>query len=186
MKRMLVTSDGSPESEAVIPVARDLASATGAEVHLLRVVHVPGATRMGRVPMMQRGSPGFSEPLTMASAHDTAERVVEDRDQAIERVEFEAMHDLQQLAKSFEPGQAHCHVRFDRGTERPLGRRRAAKDDPANVIIEVAKELEVDLIAMATHGRGAIGSVVQGSVAAKVIHAGVAPVLLARPSALRV
>ncbi len=171
MERMLVTSDGSPGSEAIVPIAGELARATGAEVHLLRVVHLPGATRTGRVPMMQRGSPGFSEPLTMASTHDTAARVVEDRDQAAERVEFEAMHDLQRLAQQFEPGRTHCHVRFS--------------DDPARIVIEVAKDLRVDLIAMATHGRGALGSVVQGSVAAKVVHAGVAPVLLARPSALR-
>lgn len=41
--RMLVTLDGSPESESVLPDAAAVARATGAEVHVLRVVLSPGA-----------------------------------------------------------------------------------------------------------------------------------------------
>lgn len=38
-RRMLITLDGSETSERALPVARELANATGAEVHLLRVVN---------------------------------------------------------------------------------------------------------------------------------------------------
>ena len=47
-----------------------------------------------------------------------------------------------------------------------------------------AREEGANLIAMATHGRGAVGQLVQGSVAAEVLRSGVAPVLLVRPQSL--
>ena len=50
-------------------------------------------------------------------------------------------------------------------------------------ILEQAKEKEVDLIAMSTHGRTGISRWVFGSVAAKVLHAAEVPVLLIRARA---
>jgi len=50
---------------------------------------------------------------------------------------------------------------------------------PGPAIVEAAKTEEVDLIAMATHGRSALTRVFTGSVAASVTRRGDAPVLLA-------
>ncbi|MDO9235375.1 MAG: universal stress protein [Aquabacterium sp.] len=47
-------------------------------------------------------------------------------------------------------------------------------------ILRVAKEHAVDQIAMGTHGRGALGNLLLGSVAQKVIHQSELPVLLVR------
>jgi nucleotide-binding universal stress UspA family protein len=52
----------------------------------------------------------------------------------------------------------------------------------AKAIIDFARENKVDVIAMATHGRGGLNELVQGSVAAAVVRSGVAPVLLIRPA----
>jgi nucleotide-binding universal stress UspA family protein len=50
--------------------------------------------------------------------------------------------------------------------------------DPAIAILEYALEGDVDVIAMATHGRGPVGRLLVGSVADKVLRAGSVPVLL--------
>ena len=51
---------------------------------------------------------------------------------------------------------------------------------PAEGILEFAAGGEVDLVAMATHGRGGVARLILGSVADKVIRGGTVPVLLQR------
>lgn len=50
----------------------------------------------------------------------------------------------------------------------------------ANEIVRVANELRVDQIAMGTRGLGAIGNMLLGSVAQRVIHQSTLPVLLVK------
>jgi len=52
---------------------------------------------------------------------------------------------------------------------------------PADKIVEYAMKEEVDLIAMATHGRSDFSRWVFGSVAEKVLRATALPILLVRP-----
>ena len=54
---------------------------------------------------------------------------------------------------------------------------------PGEKIIDCARENDVDLIVMSTHGRSGIGRWLLGSVADKVLHAADRPVLLVRASA---
>jgi nucleotide-binding universal stress UspA family protein len=54
---------------------------------------------------------------------------------------------------------------------------------PAMAILDYARENPVDLIAMATHGRGGVARMLLGSVADKVVRGAGTPVLLKRPSA---
>ncbi len=171
MRRILVTTDGSPQSEAVIPVAVDLARSTGAEVHLLRVIpepeqigvtqaHTPDPTRLRSGDFYVRST--VPVPLREAA---------ESRDQAFDRAQHEAREQLEELAKAFDGATVRRHIRID--------------GNVADAIIRVAKELSPDVIAMSTHGRGAAAAAVQGSVSSKVVRAGVAPVLLVRPEGLR-
>ncbi len=51
---------------------------------------------------------------------------------------------------------------------------------PAKEILNVAHELQVDLIAMGTHGRGAVGKLLYGSVATAVHRNAECPVLAIR------
>jgi nucleotide-binding universal stress UspA family protein len=53
--------------------------------------------------------------------------------------------------------------------------------DPAEEILGVALEKNINLIAMSTHGRGAIGRFLMGSVAGEVVRNSQLPVLLTRP-----
>jgi nucleotide-binding universal stress UspA family protein len=51
---------------------------------------------------------------------------------------------------------------------------------PATEIVRYAKDNDVDLIVMGTHGRGLVGHVVMGSVAEKVVRTAPCPVLTVR------
>lgn len=54
--------------------------------------------------------------------------------------------------------------------------------DPAELILEVADEVEPGVIALATHGRGGLNRRAFGRVAERVIHASSFPVLAVRPN----
>jgi nucleotide-binding universal stress UspA family protein len=62
---------------------------------------------------------------------------------------------------------------------------RVAYGDAALTIATVAREAEVDAIAMATHGRGGLGRLVLGSVATRTLQMASVPVLVYRPVVLR-
>jgi nucleotide-binding universal stress UspA family protein len=53
--------------------------------------------------------------------------------------------------------------------------------DPAEVIMNVAQEMGVDVVVMATHGRKGVGRLFLGSVAEKVVRGSARPVLTIRP-----
>jgi nucleotide-binding universal stress UspA family protein len=60
---------------------------------------------------------------------------------------------------------------------------KVAVGDASEEIAKAAKEIDVDLIAMSTHGRSGIGRLAFGSVADKVLrHSGKIPVLMVRAS----
>jgi nucleotide-binding universal stress UspA family protein len=52
---------------------------------------------------------------------------------------------------------------------------------PAGALLDYAKKNAIDLIVVATHGRGAIAQVLLGSVAEKLIRSAPVPVLTVRP-----
>lgn len=56
----------------------------------------------------------------------------------------------------------------------------AAVGEPAPEIARMAKEKAADLIVMNTHGRGAVGSLLMGSVAQRVVHLAEVPVVLVK------
>ena len=64
-------------------------------------------------------------------------------------------------------------------TTRPL-LREALGEHPADVIVRLSNEEGVDLIIMGTHGRAGLERVLMGSVAERVAHHALAPVMLVR------
>jgi nucleotide-binding universal stress UspA family protein len=75
----------------------------------------------------------------------------------------------------------------------PTPRRENAKErwiflkngDPADIIVQTAKEQKCDLIVMGTHGHGGIADVLIGSTAKRVVRQSTIPVLVIRlPEAL--
>ncbi len=70
----------------------------------------------------------------------------------------------------------HAGIAADRiATEVAVG-------DPAEQIVAAAQAKPAEMIVMASHGRGAIGRAIFGSVADRVAHTATVPVMLVRPS----
>ena len=167
---VLVTLDGSPLSEAVIPVVADLVAGTEAVVTLLTVGEVPSATFEGPTESVQ---PfvflSLSAPaVRFASA---APKYVETKTQAIERREEELAAYLGQKAEPLRKLGVEVNTIVQFG-------------NPAERIVSYARRPEIDLIVMATHGRTGLRTVIFGSVAGRVLYSGVRPVLLVRPDKL--
>ena len=58
-------------------------------------------------------------------------------------------------------------------------------DDVATAILDAVTDLSADAIAMATLGRGGLTRLALGSVATKVLHGVLMPVLIVRPGAVK-
>jgi len=175
MTKILATLDGSPVSLAVLPVLAKLASDLKAHVTLFLVVEPVSATptaSRGISEVTAGGAAGAATGATMraeAILRPDEPRWAESKGQAIQRVEAEG--------RDFLAGVAH-QLR-EKGIE--VDEQVVMGEEPAAAIIAFARRADVDIIAMATHGRSGLREVVQGSVAAEVVRSGVAPVLLVRP-----
>ena len=167
---VLVTLDGSPLSEAVMPVVADLVAGTKAVVTLLTVGEVPSATIEEPLETVQ---PFIFLSLSAPAVRfaSAAPRYVETKTQAIERREEELAAYLEQKAKPLRKRGVEVRTIVQFG-------------NPAERIVSYARSPEIDLIAMATHGRTGLRTVIFGSVAGRVLYSGVRPVLLVRPGKL--
>lgn len=157
--RALVALDGSPLSEAVFePVASlvaGLAHGTSkpGELHLLRVVDLP-----------------FSSGKLKSQVYIDSET----RDEAV----IAAQDYLDSLTARLEEGGGLADLGIAITT--------AVESDPdvAGAIIKQAETADgggVDLIAMATHGRGGMQHFVMGSITERVLHHSQLPLLVVRP-----
>src|SRR5579859_5814586 len=153
--RALVALDGSPLSEAVFePVAYLVAG-------LAHMTSQQGELRLLRVIDLPLGrATGKSQThITGLSRH-------------------EAVYDAQEYLKSLV-------ARLDEGGLAALDItvKTAVESDPdvAEAIIKQAEGGAVDLIAMATHGRGGMEHFVMGSITERVLHHSKLPLLIVRP-----
>lgn len=165
-KRVLVTLDGSPTSEAVLQEAEKFCRATGAEMTLLMVAEPPHSVTEAVRPLVTAGAPAPGGVVKVP-----APRTIETRDQAIDvaREEVGRYLDSKAALIAGEGLTVRTHVAFGK---------------PVEEILAYARETDTDLIVMATHGHSALGQVVFGSVASRVLGSGVKPVLLVRPDHL--
>ncbi len=168
--KMLVALDESPFAEAVLPTASALAASTGAEVVLATVVksRAQRGTPLAppSLPPDFQGRVDISGGLLPNVAIPTQD-LAETRVQAEQRVKTGATEYLEAIARRW----------FPRGAE-------PAILDGNNVAEELggyARDHDVDLIAMATHGRTGLAKVLMGSVASALLRPGATPVVLIRP-----
>ncbi len=161
-KRILVTLDGSALSEQVLPQVKQLIAGAETSITFLTVAAAPEESAEARAwTMMPTAMP---PPAMVAGQFESMER----RDQAVARVRGELEHYLEEAVAGL-PLQGvtmEKAVRFG---------------DAAEEIIKYAREQNVDLIMMATHGRTGLSRAISGSVADRVVTSGAAPVLLVRP-----
>jgi len=167
-KSILVTLDGSSYSEEVLAEVSRLVEGCDATVSLLRVAPVPGTTSVES----PRERLFVAGPAPGATAQVPAPKLVESKDQAIDRLTEEIHQYLESTVGDLRGGNVEVRtvVRFG---------------SPANEIVRFAAAEGVDVVAMATHGQTGLARIILGSVALDVLKCRVAPVLLVRPRNLQ-
>ncbi|MFL5616982.1 MAG: universal stress protein [Gemmatimonadaceae bacterium] len=155
LRRILVPFDGSAFAEQILAPAMTLATLMSADLTLLSVVEPILGSAALATGINGTPNPAFASRL--AEAEDDEERVaVESQtlDRTAERIRSKGVAvDIRVLIDA----------------------------RPAHSIVAFASHNAIDLIAMTTHGRGALKRLVAGSVAEGVLHATTAHMLLYRP-----
>ncbi|OGG48203.1 MAG: hypothetical protein A3F84_21960 [Candidatus Handelsmanbacteria bacterium RIFCSPLOWO2_12_FULL_64_10] len=148
-RRILMPHDGSAFAERVLPHVTELAKRYEAEVHLLEII--PIQTPGLLAPELSVGT----EPELAIDALDAAQQSLREAGRA--RLENLATH-LQNEG---------VNVRWS-----------IVDGDPVHEILAYAAKLDVDLIAMATHGRSGLARAILGSVTDAVLRRGNRPMLV--------
>ena len=153
IRRVLVAIDGSPFGDQVIPHAARLAKLMNAEITLLSVIQpLLAAAALGTAPGLSGSiAPPLPTDLEHADSSEFVSSVLEERAQSLRR-EGVTVH-----AAAISDG------------------------NPSRAIIDYAHANDIDLIAMTTHGRGALKRLVAGSVSRAVLRASRTPMLMYRP-----
>ncbi|HUF53854.1 MAG TPA: universal stress protein [Dehalococcoidia bacterium] len=153
--RVLLPLDGSEIAEAVEPHTMALAKKFDSEVILMRVVTPVSKLLASMVP--GRAAAGNTTPVGVEAAHAQLESETRD-----------AAQYLSSVAQRFE-------------AEGVAARTLAIEGEPAQTIIENAKDANVSVICMSTSGRSRLGRLIFGSVADEVLRKSHLPLLLIRP-----
>jgi nucleotide-binding universal stress UspA family protein len=163
--KVMATFDGTPFSEATLPLLQQIAGLPNVEFTLLRIGHQPqGRGRRGRrLPVVGGVSLGQATTLVLPP---TEPLFAETKDQAMDRELAEIEDYLLGIAKKL--GDVTTHVEAH------------ISDDAARTIIERAKVEAPDVIVMATHSRRGLAALF-GSTTEQVVRSSVAPVLLVHP-----
>ena len=168
--KVLLALECSPIGESAAEAISEWALASGAEVHLLTVLHPKDIHETV-------GKSGYTHTLTpqgtpsgqlLSGLKDPMPPVAEDRTQALSRAHEEREDYLRAIASARFAGlNAKVEV-FD-------------SSETAESIIAVAARENADFIAMATRGRSGIGQALFGTIHEEVVRHAAVPVLLVGP-----
>lgn len=150
LTRILVATDFSDSSAAALKYGLALARMFGARLHVL---HAAGRHDLQLMVERQRVIDVFLQDPTSPDVHHNAAREL-----------------LGELLTAEEAEAAHAEFVL----------RACGPAGPWAEIVRYAKERECDLIIVGTHGRGALGHLLMGSVAEKVVRMAPCPVLTVR------
>ena len=148
--KILVPLDGSAFAEQVIPQVEPLAAKFGSVLVLLQVTTPLDVLMTQSNPTLLAPAVAVSDPQPLLDAEQTAAE------------EYLSSVAARLRAKGYSVSYEH-----------PAGH-------AATLIGERAQQLDADLIAMTTHGRGGLGRLVFGSVADAVLRHAPCPILLVR------
>jgi len=152
LKKLLLPLDGSPFSESPIISIEQLIKGTGSEIFLTLVCEPPLVPSYGDHPINP----------TWEKHRDTLWAVAkQEASEYLKKMETKLKRQGVKVKSEVIPGE--------------LGR-------VAETILQAAQRENVDLIAMATHGRSAVSRWVYGGVANRIVEQSIQPVLLIRPS----
>ncbi len=169
-RKVLIPLDGSEFSRRIIPYVRQFCHPAHDELILLRVASEPVAayTTVPRPIVTDvwfaRGQP---YPAGWQSGHAVYPGYVH---QVWDNVQSALADELREHADCLHDDGYTVEVVIRTG-------------DPAEEIIDFVEHNDIDLVAMATHGRTGLRRLVMGSVATEVLRRVTIPVLLIRPSA---
>lgn len=158
MKRILVPVDFSPATEGALALAREVARAFEAELHL---VHVREISAIPIYPAATVGYPGIGmAEMGMAGG-------------------MMAAPDLVPEPLPNEKQKSQLDALAEDLTRRGLKVSATERDGTVvEEILQVAEEIEANMIVMGSHGHGAVYHLLVGSVTEGVLKAGRRPVLL--------
>jgi nucleotide-binding universal stress UspA family protein len=166
--KILATFDGTSYGESIVPVLLQMAALPNASFSFLAVAHEPDGKqrRSGRRrPVVAGDAWGRALPVALQVQEP---KFAEDKTQAIERRVAELEDYLSAVAARMPKG---CDVHIEACVD----------DHVSRVIIDRARELEPDVIVMATHGSSGLTRALFGSTTEDVVRSGVAPVLVVHP-----
>lgn len=149
-KRIVVALDGSDLGERALPYVAPLAQKFGATITLLRAT-----SSLEQLAAAQASAAG-AMPAPVFDAAQMAADEQKDAAAYLEKVSRRIAGEGSEV------------------------RRQVPQGSPAECIVECANDLEADLIAMTTHGRGGLKRLALGSVADEVVRHAPCPVLLVR------
>ena len=154
IRHIVVALDGSEMSDQVLSHAGDLAKLTGARITLLTVVQPILET----VANAALGEPVLGLGAAVSALPGDVQSVSSEREWLMRRAEPLRGRGVE--------------VATDVVLHQHIGR----------AIVEYATRHDADVIALSTHGRGALKRLVMGSVASHLLHASDAMLLVVRPS----
>ena len=158
MKCILVPIDFSDVTAPVIDLARQLAKALGADIHLLHVKELTAAATPGTLGYGLAGMPELApmSGVPVPGSESMPETIPEDEDQTSKLAKWQ-----EEIAQDGIKVSLH----------RPTG-------TVAEEILNQADELNADMIVMGTHGHGAMYNLLVGSATKGVLKHSTRPVLL--------
>lgn len=154
LKHVLVPLDGTPLAEQILEPAVALGELMGADYTLLRVL---------------RPVAPFHYPPAGASAGALPEGMSQQLKRVETDIRLKAQEYLDEVAGRL------------RGRLLRIRTQVVEESQPALAVIEAARQLPADMIAMQTHGRRGLSRLVLGSVADKVLRGTPVPLLVQRP-----
>ena len=165
-RNVLIPLDGSDFSRQIVKVVRNFFEPDDVDLILFRAAFPPV------LPSESSPADIFAGGMPLTGSYEVYNRALDSTYAALdqEREQFRA-----QLAEELAPDvqrlrdagySVRCQVEYG---------------EPAQCIVDYVVDTHVDMVAMATHGRGGLGRLVMGSVAERVLRSVSVPVLLMRP-----
>jgi len=168
--KVLIAIESGEVGERVLKAVGPWAVASGTELHLLTVLERGQVHETARDHPTHALTPAGTSMGTLLNTREPYVEQAENRSQAIEAGIQELQVRQRSLVAAIMP-LATCvfHAQVE--------------SDVPRAIIETAKDLGVDFIAMGTHGRSGLSHLVMGSVAESVVRKATVPVLVVGPHA---
>jgi nucleotide-binding universal stress UspA family protein len=169
--RVLIAYDGGPAGEATLRALASWIHSANVEVHLVTVIDPKDVRETPRPPGVHSFTPQATVTGTTLPVREPDTMLAENRTQALvaaHEVSDERLLDTAAQLLGQAPTAAHTEL----------------NSDTPGAIVRLAKRLEVDVIAVGTHGRSGLQHAIFGSVAEQVVRRASVPVLVVGPQAV--